>query len=66
MAEHMEIGSINQSLAEKHEFRRYIRRMIGRRMAWQAMCWCGWTSKIGPEIQAWDGWYNHHEDQLRG
>lgn len=60
------VGKIDQDLAQKHEFRRYVKRMVARRMGWSAMCWCGWVSSTQhSEEDAYAKHSMHQDDALR-
>lgn len=45
-----------------HQFRRYVRRMVGRRIRFQALCECGWWSTSSDEeSKAWADYCQHSE-----
>jgi hypothetical protein len=46
-----------------HQFRRFARRMMGRRIYYQALCECGWISLPSrDETIAWAGYCVHSEE----
>jgi hypothetical protein len=46
-----------------HQFRRYVRRMMGRRLVFQALCECGWLSPmVRIEGAAWLDYCKHSEE----
>jgi hypothetical protein len=50
--------------ASGHQFRRYIRRMSGRRISYQALCECGWYSPASSiESVAWVHYCLHSDEK---
>jgi hypothetical protein len=45
-----------------HQFRRYVKRVVGRKAMYQALCECGWLSPIGLESSAWARYCEHSEE----
>lgn len=50
----------------EHEFIRYVQRMVGRAVWYQALCSCAWRSGINSRPAAWAEWndHRHEESQL--